>query len=153
MVEAHRRFAALLAADLTPTLARGYALNAAAGMAVENGEYDTGARLAEEALSINRGLGDASGTARSIFMVGFVAIHSGDFETAKPNLEEAVRLFSELGEEHQVLIVNCNLAQACDELGDKNHTEYSSRKHSEGRVRPRPTTRSVLPRLVGLARP
>ena len=51
--EARRRLESLLALDTSPTVARGHALNAVAGMAVENGEYETrAATMQERALAI-----------------------------------------------------------------------------------------------------
>ena len=116
--EAQRRFESLLALDVRPTTARGHALNAAACMAVENGEYEVGRLHAEEALTIHREHEDAWGTARSVFMLGYAAIESGDFETAKPLFEETVRLMAELGYEQQVGAATSNLVWACEELGD-----------------------------------
>ncbi|MBA2439706.1 MAG: hypothetical protein H0V50_03405, partial [Thermoleophilaceae bacterium] len=116
--ESQRRLESLLAADRTSTAARAHALNAASGMAVENGDYETGRLQAEEALAIHRQLGDAWGTARSVYMLGYAAIESGDFETAKPLFEEAVRHLDDLGYEHYVGLATFNLAWACAELGD-----------------------------------
>jgi predicted ATPase/class 3 adenylate cyclase len=116
--ESQRRFERLLAADRKPTAARAHALNAASGMAVENGDYDLGRRQAEEALAIHRELGDDWGIARSVYMIGYAAIESGDFETAKPLFEEARSLLADLGHEHYVGLATFNLAWACDELGE-----------------------------------
>lgn len=116
--EAERRFGLLLAADPAPTLARARALNAAAGMAVDLGDPATSRRRAAEALDLHRELGDASGIARSTFMLGYAAIESGDFATAEPYFEDALERFRELGLEHQVLLATFNLAWAVEELGD-----------------------------------
>nr|MBA3332838.1 adenylate/guanylate cyclase domain-containing protein [Actinomycetota bacterium] len=69
--ESQRRFDALLAADDRRTSARAHALNAGAGMAVENNDYLTGRHYAEEALAIHEERGDAWGTARSFYMLGY----------------------------------------------------------------------------------
>ncbi|MDQ3380921.1 MAG: hypothetical protein M3546_11495 [Actinomycetota bacterium] len=129
--ECQRRFDELLAADSRPIAARAHALNAAAGMSVENGDFELGRRQAEEALEIHRDLGDDWGIARSVYMTGYAAIESGDFETAKPHFEEALRLLEDLGHEHYVGLATFNLAWACDELGD--HTR--ARKLTEENVR------------------
>ncbi len=121
--EAQRRFETLLAFDPTPTPARGHALNAAAGMAVDNSEYEVGRRFAEEALYIHRERDDAWGIARSVYMLGYVAIESGDFASAKPLFEETLRLMSELGYEHYVGTATFNLAWACSELGDRERAK------------------------------
>jgi predicted ATPase len=116
--EAQRRFESLLAGDTSPTAARGHALNAAAGMAVDNSDYATGRAYAEEALAIHREQGDRWGIARSVYMLGYAAIESGDFETARPLFEEAVRLMAELDADHFVSRATFNLAWALEELGD-----------------------------------
>ncbi|MDQ3380920.1 MAG: adenylate/guanylate cyclase domain-containing protein, partial [Actinomycetota bacterium] len=116
--ESQRRFDALLAADDRPTSARAHALNAAAGMAVENKDYLTGRHYAEEALAIHEERGDAWGTARSFYMLGYAAIESGDFETAMPLFEKTVELLTDLGYEHFAGMATFNLAWACEELGE-----------------------------------
>jgi predicted ATPase/class 3 adenylate cyclase len=116
--EAQRRFESLLAGDTSPTAARAHALNAAAGMAVDNGAYATGRGFAEEALAIHREQGDQWGIARSVYMLGYAAIESGDFETARPLFEEAVRLMAELDADHFVGRATFNLVWALEELGD-----------------------------------
>jgi tetratricopeptide (TPR) repeat protein len=121
--EARRRFAGLLAADETRTAARAHALNAAAGMAVETGDYAAGRQQAEEALAIHRTHGDAWGIARSTYMLGYAAIESGDFETAKPRFEETVRLMAELGYEQYVGQATFNLGWACEELGEREYAQ------------------------------
>jgi predicted ATPase len=121
--EAERRLAGLLAADETPTAARAHALNAAAGMAVETGNYAAGKQQAEEALALHREYGDAWGIARATYMLGYAAIESGDFETAKPRFEETVRLMGELGYEEYVGLATFNLSWACEELGEREYAQ------------------------------
>ena len=121
--EALRRLESLLALDEEPTVARGHALNAVAGMAVENGEYETGRLYAEQALAIHREHGDAWGIARSTYMLGYAAIESGDFETARPLFEETVSLMAELGHEQYVGQATFNLGWALEELGERERAE------------------------------
>ena len=116
--EAERRLETLLAADRTPTGVRAHVLNAAAGMAVDNGRYELGRQQAEEALVIHRRLGDAWGIARATFMLGYAAIESGVFAAAKPLFEETLELMKELGHEQYVGMAVFNLAWAVHELGD-----------------------------------
>jgi predicted ATPase/class 3 adenylate cyclase len=121
--EAQRRLESLLAVERESTAARGHALNAAAGMAVENGEYETGRLYAESALAIHRDLRDAWGIARSTYMLGYAAIESGDFETAKPLFEETVSLMTALGHEQYVGQATFNLEWALEELGERERAE------------------------------
>jgi predicted ATPase len=121
--EAQRRLESLLALDQEPTVARGHALNAVAGMAVENGEYETGTLYAEQALAIHRDHGDAWGIARATYMLGYAAIESGDFETALPLFEETVTLMGALGYEQYVGMATFNLRWALDELGERERAE------------------------------
>jgi predicted ATPase len=152
--EGQRRLEGALAADGRRTAARAHALNAAAGMAVDNGDYTTGRRYAEEALTIHRELGDAWGSARSVYMLGYAAIESGDFETARPFFEEAVRLLTGLGYEHYVGTATFNLAWACDELGDvKRATELIEDNLRRARSIGSPTVEAgSLEFLAGYAR-
>ena len=121
--EAQRRLERLLADDGDRTAARGHALNAAAGFAVENGEYGAGTTHATEALTIHREHDDVWGVARSVYMLGYAAIESGDFESARPLFEETVRLMAELGYEQYVGQATFNLQWALDELGERERAE------------------------------
>jgi tetratricopeptide (TPR) repeat protein len=121
------RTARALAQGGSGTPAHAYALTGAAGLAVDTKEYDQGRRYAEDGLAEYRALGDGWGIARATFMVGYVAIESGDFERALPPLEEALELFAALDDEHHVQIVLFNLSWAYEELGD------TERSHELGR--------------------
>jgi predicted ATPase len=121
--EAQRRLESLLAIDRAATAARGHALNAVVGMAVDNGEYETGRLHAEEALAIHRANGDDWGIARSTYMLGYAAIESGDFVAARPLFEETVRLMAELGHEQYVGQATFNLGWTLDELGERERSE------------------------------
>ena len=115
--EGRRRLETLLAAVQSATPARGHALNAAAAMAVDTADYAAGRRYAEEALAIHRQHDDAWGIARSLFMLGYSAIESGDFEAAAPLFEETCQRMSALGHEHYSGMATFNLAWAYGELG------------------------------------
>jgi predicted ATPase len=121
--EAQRRFESLLSLDQEPTVARGHALNAVAGMAVENGDYETGTLYAEQALALHRDHGDAWGIARATYMLGYAAIESGEFETALSLFEETVALMGALGYEQYVGMATFNLRWALDELGERERAE------------------------------
>jgi predicted ATPase/class 3 adenylate cyclase len=139
--EAWQRLEALLAADPTPTPARGHALNAIVGFGVE-GTSDTASpeaarAYAEEALALHRANDDAWGIARATYMLGYVAIETGDFERALPLFEESLRLVTDLGHEHYIGLATFNLAWAAEELGDVGrardlHVENLRRARSTG---------------------
>ncbi len=120
--EGWQRLETLLAADPTPTEARAHALNAIVGFGVEGAAQtaspEAAKASAEEALAIHRQNGDGWGVARSTYMLGYVAIETGDFERALPLFEEALRLMTDLGHEHYIGLATFNLAWAAEELGD-----------------------------------
>src|SRR5687768_4533594 len=121
--EAWQRLNALLAADPAPTPARAHALNAISPFSIdvrdEPDSTERGRLYLAEALEIHRRNGDAWGIARSTFMIGYIAIETGDFERALPLFEEALRLMTELGHEHYIGLAAFNVSWAADQLGDK----------------------------------
>ena len=130
-VEAQRRLVGLLDLDTAPTPARGHALNAAAGMAVENEDFDAGRQQAREALEIHREHGDAWGVARATFMLGYAAIESGDFAAAKPLFEEVRDLLAAGGWEHYVGMATFNLEWALAELGELERAKALAEENLE----------------------
>jgi len=133
-VEGLRRLEAALRADERPTAARARALNGAALMGFEVGDAPTATLRAEEALTLNRAVGDAWGTAYARFLLGQAAIVERDWATAQQLFEESVRVFRELGDEHYTLVATFNLAWMCGELGDP---ERDRALHQENLVRAR----------------
>ena len=119
LAQGRRRLESALAADERPTAARAKALNGAASLAAIAGDFTTARLRAEEGLGLYHTLDDASGSAVSLFMLGFAAVEEGDFKRARPLLEESVRHFNELGDEHYLGMAKFNLAWAYDELGDR----------------------------------
>jgi tetratricopeptide (TPR) repeat protein len=63
-------------------------------------------------------LGDAWGSAQSLLLTGIVANNERDFSRARGLLEESVRLFRDLGDEHYTLEASRFLAWAYNELGE-----------------------------------
>jgi predicted ATPase/class 3 adenylate cyclase len=120
--EAWQRLTTLLAADPEPTSARAHALNAVVPFGVEAGpgstKVEAGRQFAIEALEIHRRAGDAWGVARSTFMLGYIAIETGDFERALPLFDETLRLMTDLGHDHYIGLAAFNLSWAAEELGD-----------------------------------
>jgi len=119
--EAWQRLTGLLALDAAPTPARAHALNAVAGFSLDTAAPERavqGRAMLEEALELHRRHGDAWGVARSTFMLGYIAIETGDFERALPLFEETLRLMTDLGHEHYIGLATFNLSWAAEELGD-----------------------------------
>ena len=150
LAEGFRRLEGALAADKRPTAARAKALNGAASIAAMVGDFTTARLLAEEGLGLHNTLGDASGSAHSLFTLGFAAVEEGDFKRAKPLLEESVRHFRELGDEHYIGIVTGNLAWAYDELGDGERARALTEDNLR-RARALRDTRSLAFSLESLA--
>ena len=120
LTEGKRRYEELLAADNTPTAARGKALNGAALIAINTGDPTSARAMAEEALAIHRALGDPWAEARSSYIVGHALADSGDFAPARRLFESARAAFARLGDGHNVLHVTANLAWACEQMGDRD---------------------------------
>jgi predicted ATPase/class 3 adenylate cyclase len=120
-VEGRRRLELALAADDRPTPARARALNAVGELAGATGHDRAVALWAEEALELNRQLGDAWGVAYSLRLLGLAAAEEGDFARARELVEEGVRLFEEIGDERYAMATTRVLAWACYELGDREH--------------------------------
>ena len=139
LAQGRRRLESALAADERPTAARAKALNGAASAAAMAGDFTTARLRAEEGLALYHTLGDASGSALSLFMLGFAAVEEGDFKRARPLLEESVRHFDELGDEHYLGVAKFNLAWAYDELGDRE----SARALTEDNLRRARTRRDA----------
>jgi len=95
--EGRRRLEGLLRADERPTTPRAKGLIGASAMAMSAGHVAAAREWAEQALRLNRELGDAWGTAWSTCLLGWAIQDEGDFEGARPLLDESVRLLRDLG--------------------------------------------------------
>src|SRR5438552_170717 len=73
--------------------------------------------FAEEAQTLHQALGEAWGIAHSGFLLGIVA-NEADFAKARSTLEEAVRRFRDLGDQHYTSLATMHLAWSYEELGD-----------------------------------
>ena len=118
VAEGGRRLERALAADERPTAGRAKALNGATALALAAGDLATATLRAEEALTLQRTLGDAWGTANSRYLLGNIAAAERDWVTGQRLFEESVRVFEELGDEHYTLTATRALAWMCAELGD-----------------------------------
>jgi predicted ATPase len=117
--EGRRRLERALRSDERPTAARARALNGAVLLAIGGGDAMTARALAEEALALNRALGDALGTAHSTFQLGQAVADEGDVVRAQELFDESVRLFRELGDQHYTLLAAFALSWTYEELGDR----------------------------------
>jgi predicted ATPase len=85
-------------AGLGRTAMRAKALNGAGALASSQGDYVSTRTLHEEALAIQRELGNRRGIANSLSGLGSVAKDQGDFALARTMYEEALALRRELGD-------------------------------------------------------
>jgi predicted ATPase len=132
VAEGRRRLDNALAVDKRPTAARAKALNGAADLAYGGGDAATARLHAEEALALNRGLGDRRGTALSLFNLGYAAAVEADlaanqqlahkstllYRESQAFHEQSVELFEELGDEHYALMAMYQLSYAQIQLGN-----------------------------------
>ena len=117
--EGRRRVDSALQAEERPTGARARALNGAAALAVDSGDTATARLRAEEALALNRALGDRWGAAYSVYLLAHAAAFEADWKTAEGLFEESRRLFGELGDQHYTLDSTRKLAWTYESLGDR----------------------------------
>ncbi|MEP7224290.1 MAG: tetratricopeptide repeat protein, partial [Actinomycetota bacterium] len=132
--EGRRRLEGALAADEQPTLARAKALNGVSLMAGKSGDVAAARTRAEQALALHRTLGDAWGTANSLWLLGYAHLEEGDPAGAQQLISESVRLFHELGHQHVTLFATRTLAWTYAELGD---LEQARAMHEENLTRAR----------------
>jgi len=121
--EARRRLDAALDADETPTAARAKALNAAADLAMGQGDQEAVRLRAGQALQLYRELGDDGGAAEALFMLGHAAAVEGDFARARDLAEESGRLRRGVGDEQGVVWARWLLAWACSGLGETERAD------------------------------
>nr|MBA3332839.1 tetratricopeptide repeat protein [Actinomycetota bacterium] len=147
--EGRRRLEDTVRTDELPTAARARALNGATAMALEAGDVATGRLRAEEALELHRALGDASGTANSVLLLGNVNAEEGNFAQAHELFDECIGVFRELGDEHYTLLATRLLAWMSYELGDREraqalHEEVVRRARVLGNERMQATSLGAL---------
>ncbi len=117
--EAQRRLEMALNADPSPTTARARALTGAGGMMAEYGDVAAARRFDDEALALYRSVGDTSGIAETIYVMGQNASLEKDWSTAGELYNEALASFRELGDDHYILLATDALGWVYDELGDR----------------------------------
>jgi predicted ATPase len=154
ITEGVQRLEAALDADERPTPERARALNACGMLQGEAGNLARVQVLVEEALALHRALGDAWGRTYSIYLMGFNTADSGDFTSAEPLFEQALRGFRELASEDYVLLALDALAWTYGQLGDDErrrqaHEEVLERARQRGNE---PVVALTLFQLASLAR-
>ena len=116
--EGWRRLEEILSTDDQPSAARAMALTGSAHLAANVGETAARRLRAEQALALNRQLGDAWGIAYGEFQYAAGFCETGEFAVAIPLLEESVRHLADVEDEHRELQARRYLAWAAKELGD-----------------------------------
>ncbi len=97
---------------------RGKALDTAGGLAWVQGDYDTAARLIENALAYYSAANDRAGTARAQAQLGMVATERGDHLSAELHHETALNLYREAADSRGIGMVSSNLGFLACQRGD-----------------------------------
>jgi predicted ATPase/DNA-binding SARP family transcriptional activator len=118
LLEGRRRLEGLLRVVESATAVRAKALGGAADMALTSGDVVSGGRWAEEALKLNRTLGDEWGTAFSLLMVAYAVGQAGDWAKAQQLYDESASGFRDCGDQHYALRATRSLAWAHHEGGN-----------------------------------
>jgi tetratricopeptide (TPR) repeat protein len=120
--EGRRRLGAAIALDGGRTPARATVLRGACVMEFNLSNIPTAIRYAEEALALDRDLGNDWGVAYATMMIGNSLSEAfdetRDLPAARDRLAEAARLFERIGDEHFGLIARHNQAWIVEVLGD-----------------------------------
>jgi predicted ATPase/DNA-binding SARP family transcriptional activator len=100
------------------TQARARALRGASFLADTQADYAAARELAEESLSISRGLGDAGDVASGLIFVGNAAVSLGRYAAAKAVFEEALGIWRDLGRRWDVGAALNNLGAVAKRQND-----------------------------------
>jgi predicted ATPase len=126
--DGRRRVERALAADPRPTPARAAALIGAHDLSADDDDHVAARAWGEEALTLSRNVGDEWGVAYAHLGLGLVHMMEDRFADARPLLEESVRGFKALRDDHWEMQASRRLAWAYEELGD---LERSRAIHNE----------------------
>jgi tetratricopeptide (TPR) repeat protein len=117
--EGRRALRRALAADESPTAARGKALAAAVVAELHGGDPAAARRRAEEALALHRQLGDAWWIARSLWLLGRAAMEvERDLAKAEQLFEESAARFRRLEDDRSFILATDSLARIHRSRGD-----------------------------------
>ena len=87
-------------------------------IAARQGDYESGQRLLEESLVLERELGDRRGLAYLLNSMGQVVLAQGDYDTVRKLLEESLALLRELGDKFGIAGVFYILGNLARTQGD-----------------------------------
>jgi tetratricopeptide (TPR) repeat protein len=107
-----------LAAGSSRTADRAKALNGAAVLARNQGDYAAAQTLSLESLKIKRDLGDRQGIAASLNNLATLALSQGDYAAAKPHYEESLAIERQLANRQGITSSLIGLGNVALELGD-----------------------------------
>jgi predicted ATPase/DNA-binding CsgD family transcriptional regulator len=96
--EGRQRLTDLLGLVPAPSVARVSALNGAAWLAIDQGDYADAAGLLEESIGLSRTLGDTVGEGIATVYLGRCTMSSGRIAEGAPDVERAVALMNEAGD-------------------------------------------------------
>jgi predicted ATPase/class 3 adenylate cyclase len=105
-------------AEATPVLAK--ALNGAANLSREQGDYIRAEALHQRSLAISRQQGDLRGTAEALNNLGLIALYQGQDAAAQRYCEEGLALFRQTGDEGGVAAALNNLGNVARERGESD---------------------------------
>jgi predicted ATPase/class 3 adenylate cyclase len=97
---------------------RAKALNGAAVLARNQGDYAAARALSQESLSIKRELGDVQGIAASLNNLATLALSQGDYATAKPYYEDSLEMERSLGNRQGITASLIGLGNVALEQGE-----------------------------------
>jgi predicted ATPase/DNA-binding XRE family transcriptional regulator len=109
---------------------RGKALNGAGALASRQGDYQRARALHEEALALQRSLGNRRGEAITLNNLGTVAQEQGDHVRAIALYEESIAIKRELSDPRTIAVSLCNLG---DVLRDRGAFERAEALYVESR--------------------
>ena len=95
LAEGRRSLVRVLDGPATPTVERARALVGLAALTIRSGETSAGARHAEEAFAIYRGLGDPQGACRALQVLGVASWSEDDLEAAEKTYRLSLEIASE----------------------------------------------------------
>jgi predicted ATPase/class 3 adenylate cyclase len=99
----------------SPGLAR--ALNGAANLAREQGDYDRAEALHQRSLSLSREHTDVHGTAEALNNLGLIALYQGDHDAAQRYCEQGLQLFRQIDDAGGIAAALNNLGNVARERG------------------------------------